>query len=63
VDCLALNKNIEEIRFRFCNLNEFIVNKIVEGLAKNQKLKHLDISENLCEDTGGSNILKMLEEN
>ena len=26
-------------------------------------MKLLDISENLLEDTGGSNILKMLEEN
>lgn len=35
--------------------------KMIEGVSKNKKLRVLDISENIMEDTAANSILKMLE--
>ena len=44
VDCFEFNKELEELRFKFCNLNQDVLMQIIEGLTKNKKLRILDIS-------------------
>ena len=49
-DCFVYNKELEELKFKFCNLNDEILIKMFEAIAENKKLRVLDISENLLED-------------
>jgi hypothetical protein len=62
-DCFLYNKDLEEFRVKFCNLSEDTLVRLCEGLSVNKRVKVLDISENLLEDSGARAIVKMLEEN
>lgn len=49
-DCFCFNKDLEELKFRFCNLNDVILVRLFESIAENKKLKFVDVSENLMEE-------------
>lgn len=62
-DCFLYNKDLEEFRVKFCNLSEDTLIRLCDALASNKRVRVLDISENLLEDSGARAIMKMLEEN